>query len=108
MKRIVLLGTLVAVTVVVLAASSLSVNAQVTGQVVDVCAPWSKAWDLSQGRWYFEWYRWCYDPVLSNPSLESNWYMERGTWEWGETANLCPESGTCTVSPGNVQMTSMP
>lgn len=107
LKRIVLLVTLVAVTVAVLSASALSVNAQVTGQA-HVCAPWSKAWDLSQGQWYFEWYRWCYNPALYDPFYESSWYIEQGTWEWGERANLCPESGTCTVSPGNVQMTSMP
>ncbi len=108
MKRIVLLITVVAVTAAILAASSLSAGAQTTGQAA-VCAPWSKAWDISKGQWYFEWYRWCYDPLLYDPYYESSWYMEQGNWEWGETANMCPESGTCTVSPGgSMKMTSTP
>ncbi len=106
LKRIVLLVTIAAVTVAMLAASSLSVSAQTTGQTA-ICAPWSKAWDISQGQWYFEWYRWCYNPLLYDPYYESSWYTEEGRWEWGETVNLCPESGTCTVSPGaGMQTTS--
>jgi hypothetical protein len=48
--------------------------------------------------------RWCYNPELYDPYDESSWYMEEGSWEWGEQANLCPESGTCTVSPGKQTM----
>jgi hypothetical protein len=63
------------------ALSALSVNAQDTGQEA-ICAPWSQEWDISQGWWYFQWYRWCYDPLTSDPSVEENWYREWGVWEW--------------------------
>ena len=105
MKRIVLLATVVAIAAAMLAASSLSAGAQSTGQTA-ICAPWSKAWDISEGQWYYTWYRWCYDPATSDPSVEENWYIEGGDWEWGEQANFCPESGTCTVSPGSMRMVS--
>ena len=95
---------------VMVAASALSVsNAQEDyGQTSIICAPWSQAWDISQGSWWFKWYRWCYDPSTSDPSYEGSWYQELGDWEWGDPANLCPESGNCTVStgPGSVQMSS--
>ena len=101
MKRIVSLAVLVAIVAAMLAASSLSVgNAQESAGQAHICAPWSKAWDLSDGQWYFSWYRWCYDPALYDPYYESSWYTEQGSWEWGDKANLCPESGTCTMSPG--------
>ena len=118
MKRIVLLATVVAVIAAMLAANALSVGAQdysgqyapateqtagqyapATGQTA-ICAPWSKAWDVSEGWWYFQWYRWCYDPSTSDPSLESSWYQELGDQVWGDKVNLCPESGTCTMTPG--------
>ena len=77
-----------------------------TADQADVCAPWSKAWDVSEGHWYFAWYRWCYDPATSDPSVEENWYIEGGAWEWAEQANFCPELGTCTVAPGSMGMVS--
>jgi hypothetical protein len=101
-KRMILLVTVGVVVAAMLAANSLSVGSAqegVTGQA-HICAPWSKAWDLSEGQWYFSWYRWCYDPALYDPYYESSWYTEQGSWEWGEKANLCPEAGTCTMSPG--------
>ena len=105
MKRIILLGTVVALVVAMVIASSLSVTAQVdeyateTGQAI-VCAPWSKAWDVSKGSWWFQWYRWCYDPALYDPAYESSWYQEVGDWQWADQVNLCPEEGTCTMTPG--------
>ena len=107
MKRIVLLATIGVVVAAMLAASGLSVgNAQESVGQTDICAPWSKAWDLSEGQWYFAWYRWCYDPWVSDPWVEENWYIEEGDWEWGEQANFCPESGSCTMSPGSMMMTT--
>ncbi len=108
MKRIVLLATVGIAVVSMLLASGLSVGSaqEKTAGQTDVCAPWSKAWDVSEGQWYFAWYRWCYDPSTSDPSVEESWYMEQGGWEWGESANFCPESGTCTVSPGSMRITS--
>jgi hypothetical protein len=106
LKRIILLGTVVAVMAAMLAASSLSVSAQSTGQTA-ICAPWSKGWDISKGQWWFQWYRWCYDPSLYDPAYESSWYTESGDWQWADQVNLCPESGSCTVSPGGgVNMTT--
>ena len=105
MKRIVLLATVVAIAAAMLVVSSLSAGAQDTGQTA-ICAPWSKAWDISDGQWYYTWYRWCYDPMSYDPAYESSWYTENGSWEWGDKANLCPESGTCTVGPGTMRMTS--
>lgn len=99
MKRIVLLAMVGALIAAMLAASALSVRAQDTGQTA-VCAPWSKEWDISEGWWYFDWYRWCYDPSISDPSIEGNWYREWGSWEWSDQVNLCPESGTCRVNVG--------
>jgi hypothetical protein len=105
-RRIFLLATLVAVVTVMFAASIVSVGSaqEDTSGQADICAPWSKLWDLSEGKWYFTWYRWCYNPELYDPYYESSWYMEEGSWDWGEQANLCPESGTCTVSPGKQTM----
>jgi hypothetical protein len=102
MKRIILLVTVGVVVAAMLAANSLSVGSaqEYTEQQAHICAPWSKAWDLSEGQWYFSWYRWCYDPALYDPYYESSWYTEQGSWEWGDKANLCPEAGTCTMSPG--------
>jgi hypothetical protein len=107
LRRIVLLATLaVAIVTAMMAASALSVGAQspgqypaATGQAV-VCAPWSKAWDVSKGQWYFQWYRWCYDPALYDPAYESSWYTEQGSWQWADKVNLCPGSGSCTVTTG--------
>ncbi len=99
MKRIVLLVTIGAVIAAMMAASALSVGAQEDTASAAVCAPWSKEWDIAEGWWYFDWYRWCYDPSISDPSIEGSWYREWGNWEWSDQANLCPESGTCTVTP---------
>jgi hypothetical protein len=129
LKRIILLTTVGAVVVAVLVASALSVGAQnigqspgqyaeqspggtagqqpATGQTA-VCAPWSEEWDLSEGWWYFQLYRWCYDPSSSDPSLEESWYRELGDWGWWNEANLCPEKGTCTITPGGVRMITGP
>ena len=123
MKHIILSTTVVALTAALIALSSLSVGAQEagyqyapeagyqyapeTGQGV-ICAPWSKAWDLSNGQWYYDWYRWCVDTSLYDPSLESSWYTETGGSGLGEVANLCPESGTCTMSPGGGMRMSVP
>ncbi len=57
MKRIVLLATVGALLAAMVAVSALSVNAQDTDQEA-ICAPWSQEWDISQGWWYFQWYRW--------------------------------------------------
>jgi hypothetical protein len=91
-----------------LVTSGLSVGSaqEGTADQANVCAPWSKAWDVSEGQWYFPWYRWCYDPATSDPSVEESWYIEGGDWEWAEKANFCPESGTCTVAPGSMRMVS--
>jgi hypothetical protein len=99
-KRIVLLGPAVGVIAAPMAASALSVSAQDTGQTDNICAPWSKSWDVSEGWWVFQWYRWCYDPSTSDPSVEENWYQELGDSEWWDRVNLCPESGSCMVSTG--------
>ena len=108
MKRIVLLATVGVVVAAMLVVGSFSVGiAQEGTSTAPVCAPWSKAWDISEGQWYYSWYRWCYDPTYYDPAYESSWYTENGSWEWGEKANLCPESGTCTMSPeGGMVMTS--
>ena len=101
MKRIVVLATVGLVVAAMLVASSLSVGSAQEGTYqAPVCAPWSKAWDISDGQWYYSWYRWCYDLTYFDPAYESSWYTENGGWEWGEQANFCPESGTCTMSPG--------
>ncbi len=122
MKRISLSATMVAITVAMLALSSLS-SAQEDGQYASgdqyapiptitvqtsiICAPWSKEWDISQGQWHYDWYRWCVDTSVYDPLQESSWYIEWGAREQGEQVNLCPESGRCTVSPGGgVQMTT--
>lgn len=78
------------------ASKCLVVGAQegVAGQA-GYCAPWSKEWDISGGWWYFDWYRWCYDP-----SVGEVWFKEWGDSEWGNQVNLCPESGSCRVSTG--------
>jgi len=70
-----------------------------------ICAPWSKEWDVSEGQWVSDWYRWCVDSSVYDPMVESSWYREWGSREYGGQVNLCPESGRCTVSPGGgVQM----
>jgi hypothetical protein len=105
MKRIILVAMVVALVAVSLAASALSVKAQGYGQYAStsgqnpICAPWSRAWDIAQGKWWFQSYRWCYDPTTSDPSYEGSWYMEQGNWQWGDPVNLCSESGNCTVTP---------
>jgi hypothetical protein len=107
LKRIVLLVTVLVLIAAMLATATLSVSAQdssgqydsATGETA-ICAPWSKAWDISQGSWYYQWYRWCYDPSTSDPSDESSWYQEASAWDWGDKVNLCPESGSCTMTTG--------
>ena len=114
MRRITLSATVAAIAAAMIAVSSLSGTAQENGQYAPdtgqtttiICAPWSKAWDVSNGRWWFQWYRWCVDPSLYDPSYEGSWYQESGTWEWGDLVNLCPESGTCTVTTGGSGITS--
>jgi hypothetical protein len=109
LKRIVLLATVGVVVATMLIAGGLSVGSaqeETAGQVEDVCAPWSKTWDVSEGYWYYAWYRWCYDPATSDPSVEESWYIEGGDWEWAEQANFCPESGTCTMASGSMRMVS--
>lgn len=61
MKRIILTAIVIALVAAMLAASALSVGAQgyeqyasTTGQG-PICAPWSKTWDISQGKWWFQW-----------------------------------------------------
>ena len=112
MKRIVLLVTVGVVAASMLVASGLSVGSaqEGTADQANICAPWSKAWDVSEGQWYFSWYRWCYDPTYFDPAYESSWYTENGSWEWGKKANLCPESGKCTMSPqqGMIMTTDTP
>ena len=135
MKRIILLTTTLTLIATMIAASALTVSAQdysgqyasddqsmsdnqnapTTGQAADtaqaasssICAPWSKDWNISKGKWWYVWYRWCYDSSTSDPSIEANWYRERGDWGWGQPANLCPESGKCTVSTGPGGTTQM-
>jgi len=65
-----------------------------------ICAPWSKEWNISQGQWVYDWYRWCVDTANYDAAAEGSWYKEQGGREYGEQVNLCPESGTCTISPG--------
>ncbi len=106
-KRIFLLAAVVAVVAATLAGSVLSSIGHAQGGTAvptQICAPWSKEWDVSEGYWYFTWYRWCYDPSVSDPSYEENWYTELGNWEWSDQVNMCPESGTCTMSPGRSTM----
>jgi hypothetical protein len=99
-KRIGLWAMVGAVMAAMMAAEALSsVSAQDT-QHAAICAPWSKEWDVSKGWWYFDWYRWCYDPSTSDPSVVDSWYREWGDSEWGNQVNLCPESGVCKVSAG--------
>ena len=129
MKHTILLATVVAITAAMLAVSSLS-SAQVEGQYTSgaqyvpaqyapttttpaavqttlICAPWAKEWDISQGQWQYDRYRWCVDTSLYDPSVESSWYREWGEKGQGDQVNLCPESGTCTVNPGGgVKMTT--
>ncbi len=130
MKRIILLVAVVAVTAAMLAASSLSgaqegvpsatgaqypVEAQPSATDLQypaeveypaatvqtyLCAPWSKEWSLSDGQWVYDWYRWCVDTSLYDPAVESSWEREWGAREVYGQANLCPEKGTCTMSPG--------
>ncbi len=76
MKRIVLLATVTVVVAAMIAASALSANAQEPGEP-DLCAPWSKEWDISEGWWWFQWYRWCH-----NPSVEEEWVVEWDGWDW--------------------------
>jgi hypothetical protein len=112
LKRIILSATVVVLVAAMIVASALSAGAQGYGQYASggqygypvaqgpVCAPWSKAWDISNGKWWYQWYRWCYDPATSDPAYEGSWYMEQGDWLWGDPVNLCPESGSCTVTTG--------
>ena len=121
MKRIIPLAATVAIMAALVMASSFSVTAQQSDlsapeagqgsatEYAPICAPWSKAWYISEGWWYFEWYRWCYDPANSDPSDEGSWYQQLGDREWSEQVNLCPDRGSCTMSRGpggNVQMSS--
>jgi hypothetical protein len=124
LQRIILSATLVALTVTLLAVSSLASTAQEDGgqyasddtqyvpttttvQSAVICAPWSKSWDISKGQWYYDWYRWCVDPSLYDPAVESSWYIKKGNRVQGEPANLCPEKGNCTVSPeGGMRMST--
>ena len=102
MQRIILLVMVGAVVAAIMATSIMAVgNAQeeATGQT-DICAPWSKAWDISKGDWYYQEYRWCYDPSTFDPADESSWYTENGDWQLWDKVNMCPDSGTCTVSTG--------
>jgi hypothetical protein len=100
LKRIVLLVTVGAIIAAMVAASTWSVSSAQDSAQIGVCAPWSKDWDISGGWWYFSWYRWCYDPSISDPSFEGSWYREQGSWEWSDQVNLCPESGVCKMSTG--------
>src|SRR5215216_2315619 len=73
----------------------------------EICAPWSKAYTLENGMWVYQWYRWCVDPSSSDPSVESSWHMQEGDTVQEEQANLCPEKGTCTLSPeGGMHMST--
>jgi Ni/Co efflux regulator RcnB len=60
LKRIVLLITMALVVAAMVAASALSASAQqyaATSEQAGYCAPWSKEWNVSDGWWYFDWYR---------------------------------------------------
>ena len=123
LKRIILSATVVVLAAALLAVSSLASVAQEDGgqyasdveyaptttavQSPVICAPWSNAWDLSNGKWVYQYYRWCVDTSLYNPAVESSWSIEWGNTVQGEQANLCPEKGTCTVSPeGGMRMST--
>jgi len=114
LKRIILAAMVMAIAAALLAVNSLSVIAQEEGQYATemgqtkICAPWSKAWDVSDGQWYYDWYRWCVDPSLYDPAYESSWYTEQGGTGWGDQVNLCPGSGSCTMSPGVGMRMSVP
>jgi len=116
LKRIILSATLVATIAAMIGVNTLSVTAQDYGQSDpttaaapsgEICAPWSKAYDLQKGQWVYQWYRWCVDPSSSDPSVESSWHMQEGDTVQEEQANLCPEKGTCTLSPeGGMHMST--
>ena len=116
LKRIILSATLVATIAAMIGVNTLSVTAQDYGQSDpttaaapsgEICAPWSKAYTLENGMWVYQWYRWCVDPSSSDPSLESSWHMQEGDTVQEEQANLCPEKGTCTLSPeGGMHMST--
>src|SRR5215210_2050459 len=116
LKRIILSVSLVATIAAMIGVNTLSVTAQDYGQSDpttaaapsgEICAPWSKAYDLQKGQWVYQWYRWCVDPSSSDPSLESSWHMQEGETVQEEQANLCPEKGTCTLSPeGGMHMST--
>ncbi len=123
LKRIILSATLVATTAAMIAVNTFSVTAQEDGGQYasdvqsapttvaapsgEICAPWSKAYDLQKGQWVYQWYRWCVDPSSSDPSVESSWHMQEGETVQEEQANLCPEKGTCTLSPeGGMRMST--
>jgi hypothetical protein len=115
LKHIILSATVVVLTAAMIALSSLSVTAQESGQYVSgdqyaapqaaqgssvICAPWSKSWDISEGEWTYQWYRWCVDTSVYDPSEESSWYIEWGDKQLGDKVNLCPGTGSCTMTPG--------
>jgi hypothetical protein len=81
LKRIVLWITVTLVVTAMMAMNALLVNAQVPEQTVS-CDPWEKAWDTSEGWWYFQWYRWCYD----DPG-QGGWYIDWDGWEWWGPVN---------------------
>lgn len=77
-RRLIVALTVVAIMVATMAGGALSAGAQTPGATVS-CAPWEKAWYVSQSEWwyYWWWWRWCY-----NPSLEQAWYVDWAGWGW--------------------------
>lgn len=94
MKRIVLWATVALVVTAMMAPNALLVNAQeVPEQTDSSCDPWQKSWDTSEGWWYFQWYRWCYDA-----SGQGGSYIDWDGWEWWGPVN---QSGDVTGSDAN-------
>ncbi len=117
LKRIILSVTLVATIAAMIGVNTLSVTAQDYGQSDpataaspsgEICAPWSKAYDLQKGQWVYQWYRWCVGPSRYDPSVESSWYAEEGGTQRRDRASLCPETGKRTTSSGGGMKMPMP
>jgi hypothetical protein len=75
-RRVILLAMVAAVMAAMIMVGALSVNAQVPGQT-EHCESWQTEWGISEGWWWYQYYRWCY-----NPSIEGGWYIDWDGWGW--------------------------
>jgi hypothetical protein len=79
MRRLGLVLAAIVIVVTMIASSGLSASAQMApgGQGDTECAPWT--WDYfyssSVQRWYFEWWRWCWNPA-------QGWFQDFDGWDW--------------------------